>query len=1546
MYKFRKNFIRKLTAGVLTAALLTGCGAAAADGVNESGALQAAEAAEDNSIGEDGADTDHAEDGGEESTGKPRLMEEDEEEITPSRAIMNARQSHDVGDSVIYPEQKKNQKKKYSILVYMIGSDLEASHGYASADMKEMENSGIDFTDNNLIVYAGGSRLWKTDIPSNRNNILDMSREAGDRVVAHTEDTSDMGSPDTLAAFLDYAVEYYPAEHYALFFWDHGGGSVYGYGNDTLYRGDSLLLSEMEKVMSESPFREGGKARLDLVGFDACLMSTAENALVWSEYADYMIASEETEPGDGWCYHFLDVFNGTDSAEEIGRAIIDEYSTYYAEKRSPLNDPDITLALLDLKEMTGLVEGINGLVLAMQKEIRSDYFPDLVRTRTATKMFGVRDSRSEAYDLLDLGDLAYRVKTKFPKEASTVQSALGDVIAYSTEEVDGSCGLSIYFPGENRELYEAVEESGGETMYVSSEFADFVKVYSNLWMTASDADWTVPTPVNNGNEVTVQLTEEQMKNLDKATYTVLTDEGNGGYRRALCKVEVKPDDQNVLHIPTDPALFCAANGTETMDRPCAFAQVEDRGNTMTYDSMGTCFSYGENMMDSPCEHITVTLEEREGSIRVKSFCYDDSVVAVGGKNTVDIFQYTAINEYIFDSLYPTRGEDGTMLPYYRWDSASGGIICTPLNIDDSFCFMEKHASELKQPTVVQVILRDINGGEHGSDICALSAGRSDAEKDTVSLDTPKGTLTFEIREGAAYLTDYTGDDRSLELPEKVEGYPLKGLDYGSINSAATLRTLEIPEGVTTIGRHVIGYTPKLKELILPSTLELVDEKALGHGTEELEKITVKGTSKAVTSIDGVLFSADGKKLLKYPAKKGRSYTVPEGTETIAYDAFYKADLVEIEFPETLKNIDNYAFEGCRGLDALIFPESLERIGAGAFSEGIVAGDEDPARLIESVTLGANVSVIGPEAFTGYPVVGFDVSEDNPVFSSVNGMIMSKAGDVLVYCPEEIGGSVILPEGVTGLTAGVFSELPATTVFYFPDSLTRMNIYDFPYTWSDNYDKEYDLTIYCSKGSAAETFAVRNKLNCQIAEREDLDLGSYVNMSVPAPNGSYRFRVYEDHAVFIAYMGSGSSIAVPSKVKGVPVTEIGDGDTPVYNADDKPLDLRNNADDDIEVTNLGRCESEKLRNVDIPDSVIRINNEAFSVMDIEQDVLRLPDHLETIGERAFGGKYRGSNIGSFAISEENPYFTVVDGVLFNKDCSELLKFPNNADTSLPALAVEKNGRDKRYVYQVPEGCRKIGPYAFVNLKLTDAYDKYAPPIDSFEVRLPSDVEIISDFAFYEARVSAVTLNEGLQIIGVSAFSFARLASDVLILPSTVTELGDDAFSYVSRKDENGDLVYGFSRIELPDDLKVIGRRVFANDSEHYYTCDQLVIGKKLKKIDTEAFCDLCTLAYEVNEKNPAFSSKDGCLLSKDGAKLIQVPRELSGIFHVPEGVTDIGECAFYDCDNISDIYIGPEVTHINPRAIYTDETEPVIHGQAGSEAERFADSKGFEWREES
>ena len=351
---------------------------------------------------------------------KPRLVENDEEEVTPDRALVKANQVQNTGDEVIYPvsKAKTNEKKDYSVFVYMVGSDLEASYGYATRDMQEMTDSGIDFSKTNLLVYAGGSRMWKSDIPSNQNNVLDMSLEGRDRVVASTEHTSDMGAPETLAAFLDYAVTYYPADHYALIFWDHGGGSVYGYGNDTIYSGDSLLLKEMAAVLEESPFGKNGSAHLDWVGFDACLMSTAENAAVWSKYADYMVASEETEPGDGWCYSFMDILNQTNDAQVIGKAIVDAYKAFYAAKRSPLDDPDITLAMLDLKQMDSLVDSIDALVLKMKTDVNGQQFPELVRSRSSTKTFGLRDARETAYDLLDIGDLSSKMKEIYPEESN------------------------------------------------------------------------------------------------------------------------------------------------------------------------------------------------------------------------------------------------------------------------------------------------------------------------------------------------------------------------------------------------------------------------------------------------------------------------------------------------------------------------------------------------------------------------------------------------------------------------------------------------------------------------------------------------------------------------------------------------------------------------------------------------------------------------------------------------------------------------------------------------------------------------------------------------------------------------------------------------------------------------------------------------------------------------------------------------------------------------------------------------------------------------
>ncbi|MBQ3406492.1 MAG: leucine-rich repeat protein, partial [Lachnospiraceae bacterium] len=835
----------------------------------------------------------------------------------------------------------------------------------------------------------------------------------------------------------------------------------------------------------------------------------------------------------------------------------------------------------------------------------------------------------------------------------------------------------------------------------------------------------------------------------------------------------------------------------------------------------------------------------------------------------------------------------------------------------------RHVDELEYPTVVQITLRDINGKEHGSELCELSAGGDSS--DAIVVETENGQLTFEKHDEEVWLTNYSGTDVSLEIPSEVEGLPVTRIDNNAI-SGYELRDLVIPEGIKSIGCRAISYVSSMTELTLPSTLEDIGRAPIGSA-DKLERIELRGESSAVSVKDGVLFSADGKTLIKYPKKRGVWYSVPQGTEKIDFEAFYEVDLYEIEFPETLRNIDNYAFEGCLMLDSLVLPDSLTRIGAGAFSEGFTFFNDEEADIIEKVKIGANVKSIGQEAFSGYPIESFEVSEDNTVYSAVNGMITSKAGDVLVLCPAEIGGSVIVPDAVVGLTAGVFNKLPFDTAFYFPDSLVRMNMDDFPEKEGDSTDSGYEITIYCSEGSAAETFAAKNKLNYVTVDPGDLNLKTYTNQQVPGLNGVYKFRVYDDHAVFTSYTGSDNSISIPDVVRGVPVTEIGDGEKSVYEHKNRSFSAYWGYEDNtVETSNLGMYSEDYLQNVDIPVTVVCINDGAFSDSSIHIDEFVLPDHLEKLGPNAFGGRYSSMSVGRFTISEDNENYKTVGGVLFSKDGKTLLRFPTKADTGLEAVSVLKEGRTSRYEYQIPEGCEVVGRYAFANAKLIKKESTFESSVDDFSVQFSPDVVLVDEYAFNDSEIGRVYLNEGLETIADRAFYGSKLKDDVLTLPSTVTSLGDEAFASIYRE------VAGFSHIELPEDLKKLGESVFSS----YRTdlvCDELVIGRKLTNIAEGAFKGLRTSGFAVDPDNSKFSSENGCLLDAEGETLITVPQGIRGEVKVPDSVKRIEKYAFYDCAGMTDVYIGPEVTSIHPQAIYQSDKEQkiVIHGPAGSEA---------------
>ena len=250
-----------------------------------------------------------------------------------ARMLARKNQEFTSGDEVIQGELPVQEAKEYTLMVYMIGSNLESKLGSASADIEEMEESGLDYQKANLILYTGGSARWFSDVPCDRNCVIDMSREGEDRVVASTAKNADMGAFETLAAFVNFCTEKYPAEHYGLILWDHGGGPLWGYGADELFQGDGLLLSEMQLAMERTVF--SGSRKLDFVGFDACLMGNLETMAVWEPYAEYYVGSEELEPGDGWDYHFLKALNQkSKDPVKVTTAIVQAFENYYKANKT------------------------------------------------------------------------------------------------------------------------------------------------------------------------------------------------------------------------------------------------------------------------------------------------------------------------------------------------------------------------------------------------------------------------------------------------------------------------------------------------------------------------------------------------------------------------------------------------------------------------------------------------------------------------------------------------------------------------------------------------------------------------------------------------------------------------------------------------------------------------------------------------------------------------------------------------------------------------------------------------------------------------------------------------------------------------------------------------------------------------------------------------------------------------------------------------------------------------------------------------------------
>ena len=248
------------------------------------------------------------------------------------------------------------------------------------------------------------------------------------------------------------------------------------------------------------------------------------------------------------------------------------------------------------------------------------------------------------------------------------------------------------------------------------------------------------------------------------------------------------------------------------------------------------------------------------------------------------------------------------------------------------------------------------------------------------VKTKKGELTYHLTATRAILTHYEGDDEELEIPDKVEGLPVKDIGDGMESimgtfAAKTLHKMVLPDSVEVIHAHAFENFGDF-EVNLPEGLKVLEDQALLHCNTRIEKLPegleklgafalgqgcefgqgldlpeglsliAPGAFCGVTvseyrvapgndhfsARDGMLFSHDGTKLIAAKTvKEGEETVIPEGTKVIGGYAFYEMPVRTVVIPASVNTIEEYAFAYCSALGQITLEEGLQRIGNHAFA---------------------------------------------------------------------------------------------------------------------------------------------------------------------------------------------------------------------------------------------------------------------------------------------------------------------------------------------------------------------------------------------------------------------------------------------------------------------------------------------------------------------------------------------------------------------------------------------------------------------------------------
>jgi len=350
----------------------------------------------------------------------------------------------------------ENNSSRWVIAVYVAGDNNLSS--YATFDLGEMMELG---SDNDIRVVVLCDRGEGTTVYEVKKGWLEPIEGFGNL---------NTGSPDTLRLFLKTLFNRYSFTNIALIVWDHGNGWEVASIDDTSR--DVLTMYEIYSVLRD----EG--IHLDFLGFDECLAGMLEVFYTFKDFADVIVASEASEPGNGWDYKgFIEAFRKTDlSSFSLGKAAVDSYYTFYKDYCGETGVEDCILTAVNSTDVNNIVNSLEKIVSYYSTLTFSDF-----------KIARSNSLYADSYyaDYIDLYSFAENLASvssdaALIQEANNLKVFLGKI--YVRSAFNRLKGISIFFPDNSSSLsneYFSYSYISPYNLFTNTNWDEFLESFVN-----------------------------------------------------------------------------------------------------------------------------------------------------------------------------------------------------------------------------------------------------------------------------------------------------------------------------------------------------------------------------------------------------------------------------------------------------------------------------------------------------------------------------------------------------------------------------------------------------------------------------------------------------------------------------------------------------------------------------------------------------------------------------------------------------------------------------------------------------------------------------------------------------------------------------------------------------------------------------------------------------------------------------------------------------------------------------------------------------------